>query len=373
MMVDREGTQQLRVLSIPGRRHAQNSYFPLLWRALSAAGIEMISARSLAALALKYDILHVHLPELRVERPLPSALMAGPPFLAYVVAARIAGKKLVWTIHEVTPTRPHLLTRPFLWCMRRLTTAYVFMNRTSEEEFFKRYPNERKKKVGRIPHSSYPVTKISAARRSEVRVSLTLGPDCLAVGFLGEIRPYKNPAAVQYFPIADPQGRPFQLVVAGDFHASCDIDELEAMFGMIDPRRLMRVGGRPSDEKLSELIQSVDIVFMPYLRGWNSGFAMFVLGCGGRLLCSDLPMFRELEEALGPPWVYLFDHKAADLSEELAAAATRIARDKPGSGDIIRLERFLEANTFERAAYRHADLYSDLIGRRRNPLPPLMT
>jgi beta-1,4-mannosyltransferase len=368
MWAERTAIHRLRVMSIPGPRHAQNSYFPLLWRARAAAGIEMISARSLAALTLRYDILHVHLPELLVEKRLALALIAGPAFLAYVVAARIAGKKLVWTIHEVTPTRPHLLTRPFLWCMRRLASAYVFMNRTSEEEFFKRSPGERRKAVCRIPHSTYPVTKITAARRSEIRHSLSLSPDCVAIGFLGEIRPYKNPAALQYLPIADPKGQPIQLLVAGDFHASCDIDDMEAMFRRIEPRGLVRVKERPCDEKLSELIQSVDVVFLPYLRGWNSGFMMLSLGCGSRLLCSDLPMFREIEEVLGPPWVYIFDHKAADLSQELAAALARIAGDRRGPGDQARLEQILEATTFERAASRHADLYSDLLGRRRVPL-----
>ena len=29
-------------------------------------------------------------------------------------------------MREVTPTRPDLLTRPFLWCMRILGNAYVF-------------------------------------------------------------------------------------------------------------------------------------------------------------------------------------------------------------------------------------------------------
>lgn len=36
-------------------------------------GFEMINARSTAALVLKYDIVHVHLPELFVEKPLHSA------------------------------------------------------------------------------------------------------------------------------------------------------------------------------------------------------------------------------------------------------------------------------------------------------------
>ena len=109
-------------------------------------------------------------------------------------------------------------------------------------------------------------------------------------------------------------GRLTKLLVVGGLHASCDIDDIEALFRGIEQNRLVQVEDRPSDERLSELIQSVDVVFMPYLRGWNSGFAMLVLGCGGRLLCSDLPMFRELEDAVGAPWVYVFDHRATDLS-----------------------------------------------------------
>ena len=355
--------RRLRVLSVPGRRHAQNSHFPLLWDALQAVGVQMISARTTATLTLRYDIFHVHLPEVLVEKPIHLALIGGPLFLAYVATSRVAGKKLVWTIHEVTPTRPHLLTQPFLWCLRKLANAYVFMNRTSEEEFFKRYPDERRKIIWRILHSAYPVTKISPARRSDVRVSLALAPDCLAVGFLGEIRPYKNPSALQYLPMTDPQGRPVILVIAGAYHASCDIDDMEAKFRTIAPRQLVQIGERPSDKRLSELIQSVDVVFMPYLRGWNSGFAMFVLGCGSRLLCSDLPMFREIEEALGPPWVYVFDHNAADLSQELATTVGRIARDKLKLSDQGRLERYLAARSFEQAALQHLELYQNLISR----------
>jgi beta-1,4-mannosyltransferase len=358
-----KGTLVVRVLAIPGRRHAQNSYFPLLWDALGGAGSQMISARTTAAFTLRYDILHVHLPELLVERPIQVALILGPLFLAYVAASRIAGKEVVWTIHEVTPTLPHLLTRPFLWCMRRLTTAYVFMNRTSEDEFFKRHPGEHNKIIARVPHSSYPLSKISAVRRSDIRASLNQGTDCLVVGLLGEIKPYKNPVALQYLPMTDPDGRPLRLVVAGSFHSSCNVPETEAMFRTMDPERLVHVEERPSDKTLSELIQSVDIVFLPYLRGWNSGLAMFALGCGARLLCSALPMFREIEEALGPPWVYVFDHNAADLSQELAAAVARVSKHKPSASDHARLDQFLAARSFEQAALRHLDLYRNLLLR----------
>ena len=362
MNVDRATVQRVRVLSIPGPRHAQNSYFPLLWHALEGAGLEMIDARSNAAVMMKFDILHLHFPEHFVtERSLQSALAAGPLFLAYVVAIRIFGKKLVWTIHEIAPKRRHWLAQPFLWCMRMLANAYVFMNHTSEAEFFRRYPGERRKIIGRVPHSAYPVTKISAADRKVLRLSLTQGADYLLVGLLGEIRPYKNPIALQYFPPSDPQGRPVRLVVAGTIHASSDFDSIEAAFCKIDSHRLVRICERLSDEKLSELIQSVDLVFMPYLQGWNSGFAMFALACGARLLCSGLPMFHEIAEAIGSPWIYVFDHNAADLSHELAKAVARVSRDKPEAADHVRLGRFLAAHSIEHAASLYANLYRNLL------------
>ena len=324
----------MRVLSIPGPRHAQNSYFPLLWHALKGAGLEMMDARSNAAVMLKFDILQMHFPEhLVTERSLPFALIAGPLFLAYIVAIRIAGKKLVWTIHEIVPKRRHWLAQPFLWCMRMLTNAYVFMNRTSEAEFFKRFPGERQKIICRVPHSAYPVTKMLAAERNIARRSLAQGAECLLVGLLGEIRPYKNAIALQYLPSSDLQGRPLRLVVAGSIHASSDVEGIEAAFCKIDPHRLLRICDRLSDGKLSELIQSVDLVFMPYLQGWNSGFAMFALACGARLLCSGLPMFHEIAEALGAPWIYVFDHNSTDLSHELATAVARFSQDKPEAAD----------------------------------------
>jgi beta-1,4-mannosyltransferase len=357
----------LRVLSIPGRRHAQNSYFSLLWTALERSGIEMVEARTTAAIVFKFDLLHVHFPEhLITERPLYTAVLTTPIFLLYIAAARLFGKKLVWTIHEVYPTRRFWLAKPYLRCLRILANCYIFMNRTSEDEFFNQYPGERHKIICRIPHSSYPVREISTIRRRDVRRALTEGADCLLAGFLGEIRPYKNPSALHLLPATLPDGRRLHLVVAGRLHASCNVDEVETALGMIEPGRLVRIRERLSDEDLSETIQSIDLVFMPYLRGWNSGFAMFALGCGTRLLCSDLPMFREIENILGSPWIYLFDHNAPDLSYELTRVMERISRDKQSATDRDRLDQFLAGNSFERSASRHKELYNSIVHRKKS-------
>jgi hypothetical protein len=75
-------------------------------------------------------------------------------------------------------------------------------------------------------------------------------------------------------------------------------------------------------------------------------------------------MFREIEEALGPPWVYVFDHNAPDLSQELSMAVARVSQDKPGASDLARLDQFLAASSFEQAALQHLELYRNLMVRR---------
>ena len=161
--------------------------------------------------------------------------------------------------------------------------------------------------------------------------------------------------------MTDAEGRPVQLVVAGDYHPSCDIDEMEALFCAIPSHRLARIKKRLSDQDLAELIQSVDIVFLPYLQGWNSGFAMLALGCGARLLCSDLSMFREIAEAIGPPWIYTFHLNTPDLSQELATVLSRALRTKVERSDQVRLERFLAATSFEEASSQYVELYHNIM------------
>jgi glycosyltransferase involved in cell wall biosynthesis len=251
--------------------------------------------------------------------------------------------------------------------MRSLTDGYIFMNRSSEAEYLRRYPEEGRKTIWRVPHSAYPVAKISSDRREELRQTLTRGTNCMLVGFLGEIRPYKNPTLLEFLPKIDARGRPLRIIAAGRYHASCNFDTMDALFRNFDSERLVRIDERLSDEKLAEFIQATDLVLLPYLRGWNSGFAMFVLGAGGRILCSNLPMFRELADELGPPWVYLFDHAAGDLSKELNDAISPASLASPDAADHNRLQRFLKANSFEDAALRHADLYRDLMGSKRVP------
>jgi len=236
------------------------------------------------------------------------------------------------------------------------------MNSSSEAEFKKLFPWARKKLAWRVPHGPYPVPATSPQRRAEVRERLSGGANCLLVGFLGDIRPYKNAEVLAYLPHQDSIEREIKIVVAGIADSS-DPMEIEVPLGRISARRLVRIRERLSDRCLEDIIRAVDIVFLPYLRGSNSGFSMLVLSCGQRLLCSALPGFRDLTNRLGPPWVYVFDHKAKDLSAELEAAFSRFQHDVVDTEAKSRLGAFLENCSFDNGAHQLRVLYERLISR----------
>jgi beta-1,4-mannosyltransferase len=354
----------LRILSLPGREFAGNPYIKLFCDSLERAGVFVVNIHTSQAKYFKFDVLHIHWPEFYVtERPFHAAILLAPVILAYMIVAKLLRKRIVWTVHDVKPMRmrhPRLL-RLYLFYVRILVDAYVFMSPPSEVKFKQKFPRTREKLAWYVPHGPYPALPTSAQRHAGMRERLSGRANCLLVGFLGDIRPYKNAEVLRYIPYQDSVGREIKIVVAGAADATYNIAEIEAPLNRIPPSQLVRIRERLTDQCLADIIRAVDVVLLPYLRGSNSGFSMLVLSCGQRLLCSALPMFRDLMDRLGPPWVYVFDHRAKDLSAELEAALSRIQHDVLDTVATARLEAFLDGCSFDHGAQRLRLLYERLM------------
>jgi glycosyltransferase involved in cell wall biosynthesis len=331
---------------------------------LEKAGMTVVNIHTIRSKFFSFDVLHIHWPEFYItERPFYIAALLAPTLLAYMIITKLLGKKIVWTVHDVTPVRArHIrLLKLYLLCVRGLVDAYVFMNPSSEAEFARSFPRARKKIAWHVPHGPYFVSAISPQRREVLRERLSGGANCLLVGFLGDIKPYKNPQVLAYLPHQDAIGREIKIVVAGAVDSTFGTKEIEVSLGRIQPKQLIRIREQLSDQRLADIIRAVDIVLLPYLRGSNSGFSMLVLSCGQRLLCSALPMFRDLANRPGRPWVYLFDHQAKDLSAELAAALSRFQRDVVDTDAKSRLRTFLDDCSFDHGTQELRRLYRQLM------------
>lgn len=354
----------LRILSLPGKEFGGNPYINLFCRSLERTGINIVNIHALEAKYFNFDVLHVHWPEFYVtERPFSRAIVSAPTILVYLAATKLLRKKIVWTVHDVTPmkARHPWLLRIYLLGVRVLVDAYVFLTPSSEAEFKRMFPLARKKPAWHVPHGRYPVPATPERRRAELRQRLSRGANCLLVGFFGEIRPYKNAEVLAYLPHQDSIGRELKIVVAGAADPTYDTAEIEAPLDRIPPKLLVRIKERLPDQDLADMIRAVDVVLLPYIRGSNSGFSMLVLSCRQRLICSALPMFIDLMHSLGPPWVHVFDHRTKDLSAELEAALWRFQHDIMDTEAKSRLETFLDNSEFDLGAQRLRQLYKELI------------
>jgi beta-1,4-mannosyltransferase len=354
----------LRILSLPAEVSRGNPYIRYFCDALEKTDITVVNIHTIRAKFFRFDILHIHWPEFYItERPFYIAALLAPTVLTYMIVTRLLGKKIVWTVHDVIPGRArHVrLLKLYLLCIRLLVDAYVFMNPSSEAEFVRIFPQARKKIAWHVPHGPYPVSAISPQRRAELRERLSGGANCVLVGFLGDIKPYKNPEALAHLPHRDAIGREIKIVVAGAVDATFGTREIEVSLSRIQPKQLIRIREQLSDQRLADIIRAVDIVLLPYLRGSNSGFSMLVLSCGQRLLCSALPMFRDLANRPGRPWVYVFDHQAKDLTAELEAALSRFQLDVVDTDAKSRLRAFLDDCSFDHGTQELRQLYGLLM------------
>jgi beta-1,4-mannosyltransferase len=354
----------LRILSLPAEVSRGNPYIRYFCESLKRTGMTVVNIHTTHAKLFRFDILHMHWPEFYItERPFYIAALLAPTVLTYMIVASLLGKKIVWTVHDVIPVRArHVrLLKFYLLCVRLLVDAYVFMNPSSEAEFVRIFPWARKKIAWHMAHGPYPVSAISPQRRAELRERLSGGANCVLVGFLGDIKPYKNPEALAHLPQRDTIGREIKIVVAGAIDSTFGTREIEVSLSHIQPKQLIRMREQLSDQSLADIIRAVDIVLLPYLRGSNSGFSMLVLSCGQRLLCSALPMFRDLANRLGRPWVYIFDHQAKDLSAELKVALSRFELDVVDTDATQRLQAFLDDCSFDHGTQELRQLYGRLI------------
>ena len=332
----------LRLLSIPGRHH-ENKYFAQLLGQMERRGVRVIPPALGPLASFGFDVLHLNFPTHQItENRAAKAWLLSILLGGYLLAAKASGRSIIYTVHDVTPLRvrhPWLL-RHFASFVHRLVSGYVFLSHSSQASFVERHPSEAGKPAVLAPHGPYAAELLTAEERAERRHRLAGGRDVFLVGFLGAIKPYKNIDALRHLPQRLADGRPVHVVVAGRVEAGY-AEAAATSLACLPHEQLTRLEHRLSDGELNGLIQTVDVVLLPYTRGSNSGAALLVLSNHGRLVGSELRIFRELANQIGSPWVYALapgsgGRSYADLIEQAAA-------ERPSALDRQDLASFLHA------------------------------
>ena len=301
--------------SFPEPRPTTNPYLTQLLHHGShyGAGMTMTTFSWKGAVLGRFDVLHLHWPEVLMQggsrwRTTVRLIALGMVLLRI----RVSRKALVRTVHNVRPheSGSRAQSAMYRWCERQ-TTLVVRLN----------------------PHTPVPCAKlVETVPHGDYRLFYAPFPAGVPIVgrmlYFGLIRPYKGlDALVQAFEnTADPA---LSLMVAGDDTRAGD--RLRATITESTDQRIShRLEYLPDAELLSE-IDAAQLVVLPYPDMHNSGAVFLALSRKRPVLVTDNAINRDLADEVGTGWVHLFEEPiTAGQIERVAAAVNRnSAQDEP--------------------------------------------
>ena len=324
--------------SFPDPRPTTNPYLVMLRDALSAQpGVRVLTFSRRRALFGRYDVVHLHWPEILVSGRGRLRTAARQVFAALLVLRwRITRVAIVRTMHNLVRQHPLSWTqRMLLDEMDRLTVMHIALNETTP-----------------LPDGTGVTILHGHYREWFARHPM---PEAVSgrYGYFGLIRRYKRvDQLIEAF-----RGTPADRTLRVEGRASDDgIAQLVTDLASSDDRVALRLH-HVDDAELVHVIGESELIVLPYAEMHNSGSALLALSLGRPVLVPDNAVTRLLSEEVGAGWVHLFD---GDITTERLESALAAVRSMPKGA-----EPDLSARGWGEAGAAHAETYRRAISMRR--------
>lgn len=296
----------LLALSDPdGKRQVTNPYTSLLVRGIREdPRVRVAFFRWKGALSDKFDVLHVHWPEVFVKHPKKRIrVVRSAALLVFLARIRLQKKTIVRTVHNVVPHEAlGAIERFALRQLDRATDRWIILNETT--------PTPDRAATVLVRHGHY------RDWYDEPDETASVPGRVLAFGL---IRAYKGmDELVGAFRAI--QEDDVSLTIAGKPDSAETVSALESLKG--DDQRITLDLRFVPDDVLATQIAEASLVVLPYKEVHNSGVALLSLSLNRPILLRDSPSTRLLVEEFGEQWVVLFD---GALTAEIIRSAMRAA------------------------------------------------
>jgi len=325
------------VAALP-RRLGTNPYCELLDEHVEKLGVEVIEGRSglrwLLAFRRRVDVLHFHWPEWHFRR---RSVASAIGFGARLLAARLLGYRIVWTVHNVLPHEDAGWSDRFVRAvLARLGTVVVHcraargaLGRAGRRAFV-------------VPHGSYVGRYPNGIGCRAARARLRLEPEARVLLAFGQVRAYKGLGELMqaFAGLPAPLAR---LVVAGELRPGARLP------AVADPRIRLFLGRVP-DAEVQVFLNAADLVVLPYRRVLTSGAAMLAFSFGRGIVAPRLGCLAELERSGA---ALLYDPE--DPGALATALARALALDPAALGE--RARRLVRGLSWDTIARRHLAAY----------------
>lgn len=283
-----------------------------------------------SALFGRYDVLHVHWPEMFVrDKSFPRRIVKRAMYVILMVRLRIEKVPVVRTLHNLRPHEAGSKFEAFLigW-LERSTNAYVSLNP------FSKVPTSAPNRL--IRHAAY----------DEVFARFPHTPQVPGrVLYFGLVRPYKGVeslltafSSVRLAATLRVVGRP-----SDDLKSVLDVAQVA------DPR--ITVNARfVSDAELVGEITSAELVVLPYTKMHNSGALLAALSLNRHVLVPDTEVNRWIASEVGEEWFSFFSSRLTSSDIENAiVSATKQAQPPDLTNRSVEVARAAYRDVFARA------------------------
>ncbi|MEQ1785492.1 MAG: glycosyltransferase [Acidimicrobiales bacterium] len=290
------------------------------------------------ALVGRYDVFHVHWPEV-VLRGRTRARSAARLvlFVLVLVRIRLQRRALVRTLHNAAPHEP--VTRVQARVIRfadRCTTLWITLSDRTVP------PTAAPSVV--VPHGHY---------RDWFDLSQEVRPVRGRVVFCGRVRRYKGvERLLQAFAELPDQGASLHIVgrtedaeMAADVRRACLADQ-----------RVVALDDFVTDAVLADEVRQAEVVVLPFVEMTNSGSMLLALSLDRPVLVPRLPVTEAIAAEVGAGWVLLFDG-------ELDAEALARAMGSPTPEETARPD--LSAREWPPIAAAHAAAFARAVALAR--------
>jgi glycosyltransferase involved in cell wall biosynthesis len=343
----------MRILAAPAfRNRGLNPYNAALYSALAKRGVEVAEFSRLNVFLGRWDIVHLHWPDLLLHGAKASSTgLHLLYFLLRVFYARVAGARVFWTVHNL---RAHASKYPLLEkCLWRwflpMVDASIHLSESGRTLALARFPALGARPSFVIPHGHYRDAYPNEVDQRSAREKLGIGDERPVIGFVGQIRPYKNVLALARAFLALPLEA--TLVLAG----MLDTSETELRAMVEDHPRVITRFGRIAEEDMQVYLQACDLLVFPFRDILNSGSVILALSFDRPVLIPAKGAMAEVQAVVGRDWVMTFD---GELTPALLAEAVDWARSAPRAKrcDLAALDWGMIAEKTEQA-------YGELLAR----------
>jgi len=307
-----------------------NPYQRLLYEALATLGITLAGGARfdlgwLLRSRSSVRTLHFHWPqsyyrydgELEALR-LPLSYVRLVLMVTRLLAARLLGYRVVWTVHQVVPheTTSRRLDRLAARALARFSSALIALDEDTAGRARTELGRRAAAKLTVVPHGFYVDVYPEGRPASQVRAELGIPEDWSVALCFGHLRAYKDVGVLLEAFAASSLPRT-ALVIAGPA-LDRSVGQSVARAAAVDPRIVAELDFVP-DERVAELFAACDVAVVPRGDGGTSGSAALALSLGRPAIVARTPGYSSLIGEGAAGWLFS-PGDAADLRRTLETA-----------------------------------------------------